>query len=594
LQIPNHPFDYTTILSKRKLIRRKLLASSAAWLDKRVAILGGSTTHDVKDALDICLLSHGIRCEFYESAYAQYWQDAMFPNAELEGFRPDVIYIHTSLRNIARFPLLSDSADDVSAMLKAEYGKFAAMWDRLRGVYNCPIIQNNFEYPFWRLLGNRDASDVHGRVNYITRLNLKFAEYAPSHDNFYINDINWLSADYGLERWSDPFYWHMYKYALALPAIPKLARSVSNIVKSIYGKNKKAFALDLDNTLWGGIVGDDGAENLQAGQETPMGQVYSEFQEYIKLHKQLGVILNVVSKNEAENALAGLNRPDMTLNPDDFIMIKANWEPKSQNIKDIAHTLSLGQDAFVFVDDNPAEREIVRQQTDAVVPEIGEEPEHYIGAIDKEGYFEVTTLSNDDAARNDMYKQNAARSHAEIMFADYGEYLQSLEMTAEIKPFSSLYMPRIAQLTNKTNQFNLTARRYTQAELEAAAVDGKFITLYGKLLDKFGDNGVVAVTIGEVDGDTCRIILWLMSCRVIKRGMECAILDELVRQCKLRGVTVIKGYYCPTAKNAMVRDFYDQQGFTPVSEDELGNKAYVLDIGGEWENKNQYIAITKE
>ena len=267
------------LLAKYKKIRRELLAGSTAFLDKRIAILGGSTTHNIMQALDLFLLHHGIRCEFYESEYAQYWQDAMFPNPELEGFRPDIIYIHTSNRNITRYPLLSDSPEEVDAMLEEEFCRFAAMWDRLAETYACPVIQNNFEYPSWRLMGNREASDIHGRVNYITRLNLKFAGYAQTHRNFYLNDINYLSALFGLEQWSDPFFWHMYKYALSLPAIPYLAQSVANMIKSLYGKNKKAFALDLDNTLWGGVVGDDGPENLQVGQETSMGQVYSEFQE---------------------------------------------------------------------------------------------------------------------------------------------------------------------------------------------------------------------------------------------------------------------------------------------------------------------------
>ena len=253
------------------------------------------------------------------------------------------------------------------------------------------------------------------------------------------------------------------------------------------------------------------------------------------------MLFRSVSKNEAENAMAGLRRPDMTLTPDDFIMVKANWEPKSQNLMDIAHTLSLLPESFVFVDDNPAEREIVRQQTPrAAVPEIGEKPEQYIQAIDKMGYFEVTDLSSDDAARTEMYRQNAARSRAETSFADYGEYLRSLEMRAEIRAFEPLYFSRIAQLTNKSNQFNLTTRRFTQAEIEAMAADGKYITLYGKLADKFGDNGVVSVVAGEKTEGRLDIILWLMSCRVLKRDMEFAMMDVLAEQCREQGIDEIQ------------------------------------------------------
>lgn len=583
------------LLTKRKKIRRELLESGISFVDKRIAILGGSTTHDIKDILDLFLLHYGIRCVFYESEYDQYWQEAMFPNPELEAFKPDIIFIHTSNRNIISYPSMAECTTEVNERLEETFIHFQSMWDRIASVYSCPIIQNNFEYPFWRLQGNRDAVDIHGRVNFITRLNLLFAEYAQTHENFFINDINYLSADYGLEKWSDPFYWHMYKYALALPAIPYLAYSVANITKSLYGKNKKAFALDLDNTLWGGIVGDDGPENLQVGRETSMGQVYSEFQEYLKAHEQLGIILNVISKNEPENAMAGLQHPDMVLKPDDFIMIKANWEPKSQNLIDIAHTLSLTPDSFVFVDDNPAEREIIRQQIpNATVPEIGDKPEYYIKAIDRMGYFEVTSISADDASRTQMYRQNAARSRAESTFHNYGDYLRSLEMYAEIKPFTPMYMSRISQLTNKSNQFNLTTRRYTQADITAMAKDDQYITLYGKLTDKFGDNGVVSVVIGKIEGDSLDIILWLMSCRVLKRDMEYAMMDALVEEALQAGIHKLVGHYYPTTKNGMVRNFYALLGFTKVSEDDLGNTVWENVIDENYQKKQSVIKINSD
>ncbi|HHU03068.1 MAG TPA: HAD-IIIC family phosphatase [Christensenellaceae bacterium] len=589
----NPPFDGKKILASRKRIRRELLNSEVVYLDKKVAILGGSTTHDIRDILELFLLDYGIRPLFYECEYGQYWQDVMFDAPALIEFKPDVVFIHTSNRNITQYPIPGDSAETVDTMLQAEYKKFSAMWDKLALDYGCTIIQNNFEYPFWRLMGNADASLVCGRVNFLTRLNLKFAEYAQTHRGFYINDINWLSADYGLEAWSDPLYWHMYKYALAMPAIPRLAQSVANIIKSIYGKNKKAFALDLDNTLWGGIVGDDGVENLQIGQETSMGQVYSEFQEYIKSHKQLGVILNVISKNDIKNALSGLEHPDSSLTPDDFIMIKANWEPKSENLQEIAHELSLLPESFVFVDDNPAEREIIKQSFPNVPTPEMITPEHYITTIDRAGYFEVTTLTKDDIARGDMYKNNAARNKLQATFANYGQYLQSLEMHAEIKPFTPMYMSRIAQLTNKTNQFNLTTMRCTQEEIERFSAAPNYITLYGKLQDKFGDNGVVSVVLGEIQGAVIHIRLWLMSCRVFKRDMEFAMIDEFVRLTLERGLTEIRGYYYPTAKNNMVRDFYEKLGFILEREDETGNRVYKLDLSGGYDSKNAYIEVSR-
>lgn len=588
--ILNYPFDSQLLLRKRKSIRKELLAAPSL-MEKHIAILGGSTTHDVKDMLELFLLNFGIRPVFYESEYAQYWQDAMFPNEELQALRPDIIYIHTSNRNITAYPELTDSAEDVDKLLEQEYTRFSAMWDALRTAYHCPIIQNNFEYPFYRLMGNMDAADIHGRVNVITRLNQKFYEYAQAHEDFFIHDINYLSADYGLEKWSDPFFWHMYKYALNMDAIPNLAFSVSNIIKSIFGKNKKAFALDLDNTLWGGVVGDDGVENLALGRETSMGQVYTEFQQYLKEMKKRGILLNVVSKNDNENAIAGLNHPDGVLKPDDFIVIKANWEPKSVNLVQMAQELSLLPESFVFVDDNPAERSIIRQQVPgAAVPEL-DTVEHYIQIIDRSGFFETTSLSADDLKRSEMYKENAARAQLQSAFGSYEDYLLSLEMRATISPFEPMYMSRIAQLTNKSNQFNLTTRRYTQEEIEQTAADPNCITLYGKLEDRFGDNGVVTVVIGEIEGKRLDIILWLMSCRVLKRDMEFAMMDELAARCLDRGITNIRGFYYPTAKNGMVWDFYEKQGFTKLYEGDQGNAVWELDLSRGYTNKNNVIQI---
>lgn len=588
-----YPFDSQQILRKHKSIRRELLFGENL-LEKHIAILGGSTTHDVKDILELFLLNHGIRPVFYESEYAQYWQDAMFPNGELQALRPDIIYIHTSNRNITAYPEPADNATKVEELLEQEYAHFSDMWDALRNAYHCPIIQNNFEYPFYRLMGNRDAADIHGRVNYITRLNLKFYEYAQTHEDFFIHDINYLSADYGLERWSDPFFWHMYKYALNPDAIPILAFSVSNIIKSLFGKNKKAFALDLDNTLWGGVVGDDGVENLALGQETSMGQVYTEFQQYLKEMKKQGILLNVVSKNDHENAIAGLNHPDGVLKLDDFISIKANWEPKSVNLAQMAQELALLPESFVFVDDNPAERAIIRQQVPgAAVPEL-DTVEHYIQIIDRSGFFEVTNLSIDDLKRNEMYKENVARVQLQSLFNSYEDYLLSLKMRATIKPFEAMYMSRISQLTNKSNQFNLTTRRYIQEEIEQAAADPNYITLYGKLEDCFGDNGVVTVVIGKIEGKRLDVILWLMSCRVLKRDMEFAMMDELAARCQEQGIASIHGFYYPTAKNGMVQDFYGKQGFAKLSEDDQGNTVWELDLSQGYTNKNKVIQINQE
>lgn len=585
-----YPFDAGWILANRRKIRKTLLNSDRNYIEKKIAVLGGSTTTNIIQTLELFLLNYGVKAIFYESEYGKYYEDAMFYNPELEKFNPDLIYMYTTNRNIISYPKITDSVETVSRLVEEHVSKFKGMWDHISDVYGCPIIQNNFEMPLFRLLGNKDSSDIHGAVNFLSRINAEFYKYAQEHNDFFICDINYISADYGLKEWSNPFYWHMYKYAMNVNAIPLLSFNVANIIKSIFGKNKKGFVLDLDNTLWGGVIGDDGVDNIKIGLETSAGQVYSEFQTYIKALKQLGVVLNIDSKNNEENALAGLKHPDSILKLDDFISIKANWEPKDRNFQEIASELNLGADSLVFIDDNPAERYIIEKNIPEVsCPEIGESHQYIIN-IDRNGYFETTYLSEDDLKRNKMYQENTKRANALAKFSDYGDYLNSLEMKAVIKPFESIYMSRIAQLTNKSNQFNLTTKRYSQGEIEYIANDNEYLTLYGKLEDKFGDNGVVALCIGHLIDGICHIDLWLMSCRVLKRTMESAMLDCLVKRCRDRGIFEIRGYYYPTEKNIMVKNFYGDMGFNQIKEDDSGS-IWSLDISGNYNNKNKYIYI---
>lgn len=587
-----YPFDPEWILKKKKALKRELLQNTQrTFLEKKIAILGGSTTRDIRDILELFLLNYGIRPCFYESEYNQYYADGMFPNPALEEFHPDILYIHTSNRNIEQYPSLEDDRTLVTQKLQAEYERFQALWEHLHAVYGCPVIQNNFEPPLYRLLGNRDASDHRGRWNYIQRLNQMFYEYADTHQDFYIHDICYEAADYGLERWSDPFYWNMYKYAMCVPAIPYTAFQLARIIKSIFGRNKKVLNLDLDNTLWGGVIGDDGPENIEIGQETSLGQTYAEFQDYLKQHKKLGVLLSVNSKNNEETALSGLERADSVLKREDFVAFRANWEPKSHNLYATAEELKLLPESFVFVDDNPAEREIVRQEVPgAAVPEITK-VEEYIRVLDRSGFFEVTNFSEDDLKRNEMYLANEQRNRMKKNFSDYGDYLRSLEMKAQIGAFDPAYFSRIAQLTNKSNQFNLTTHRYSQSEIEQIAADPQYLTLCGRLEDKFGDNGVVSIVIGRKEKDVLQIELWLMSCRVLKRDMEYAMMDTLVKQCRDCEILQIYGYFYPTAKNAMVKDFYALQGFEKLEEDVDGNAKWSFRIPEQYTLKNQVITV---
>lgn len=562
----SYPLDTTTILRKKNSIKRELLASGS-FIEKKIAILGGSTTSEIKNILELFLLKNGINPSFYESEYNKFYEDAVFGNETLDGFDPDIVYIHTTNHNVSAYPDFQMNRDTVESMIKNESEKFRLIWDSLSR-FNCAVIQNNFDYPHDRSLGNLDCADIHGKTYFLNRMNAEFVKSANEIKYLYINDINYLSAYCGIGKWFNRSLWHLAKYAVSMDCIPELAFNIAKIIGSIFGKTKKCLVLDLDNTCWGGVIGDDGLNGIKIGKETAESEAYTAFQAYVRELKMRGVCLAVCSKNELENAKEGFSHPDSILRFGDFTSFKADWNPKHSNISDIAKEINIGNDSLVFIDDNPAEREIVSSNMrDVSVPNIGENILDFIDHIDKNGYFEPVVLSADDINRNAYYEDNKKRDNESVNFKSYDEFLVSLDMDAEIKPFSNIYLERITQLINKTNQFNLTTKRYTYAEIENIADNNNFLHIYGKLTDKFGDNGLISIIIGEIKDDACYIDLWIMSCRVLKRGMEAAMLDELSAACRNKNIGKIVGTYIPTSKNSMVSDLYKNFGFRLLSED---------------------------
>ena len=370
-----------------------------------------------------------------------------------------------------------------------------------------------------------------------------------------------------------------------------MAHNLAGIIAAIYGKSRKALVLDLDDTVWGGVIGEEGVNNIKIGNETAVAEAYTAFQKYVAEYKQRGILLGVCSKNEKEIARAGFKHPDSILKEKDFSAFMANWNPKYENIKKIAEKLKIGIHSLVFIDDDPVERDTVRSQLPQVaVPEIGSDISDYINLIDKSGYFETVSLSNDDLVRAQYYRENSQRSKTESKYKNYGEYLQSLEMEAEIKPFSEIYLDRITQLVNKTNQFNLTCKRYSGQEIERMSRDSEWITLYGRLKDKFGDNGVVAILAGKIQNQELHINLWLMSCRILKRGMEWAMFDVLVSVAIDNKLKSLIGYYSSTEKNSIVSSFYDELGFKP--QENMGEqKLWRLNLAENYQKKSKFIKI---
>lgn len=583
--------DRLSLALKAREAKREL-AEKPDLLDKKVAVLGGSTTTEIIKALELYLLDCGIRPTFYESDYNKFYEEAVFENPRLDEFDPDVIYLHTTSRNIQEFPSIDNAPESISLLTQNTFKRFSSIWDSLGAKYNCAIIQNNFDPIPYRPMGNLDGVDPRGAEVFIRELNTLFAQAAADRPELFIHDINRLAAETGLEAWHDSTSWHAYKCSPGLKAAPILAHSLAATLRALFGKGSKCLVLDLDNTLWGGVIGDDGVDNIRLGRETSEAEAYLTFQAYIKEVKKRGVLLAVCSKNEHDSALEGLNHPDSLLAPEDFTVIMANWEPKHQNILNIAKTLNIGLDSLVFFDDNPAEREIVQAQLpDVAVIDPGRDVSEYSTALDRSRLFEAVSLSTEDLKRNEYYTENAKRVQAESSFKDYGEYLSSLEMSAEIGSFSPQYFNRITQLTNKTNQFNLTTRRYTLPEIEQAATSQKHISLYGRLSDKFGDNGLISVVLCEIEKEKAVVDLWLMSCRVFKREMELAMFDALVLEAAKRGVSVIVGHYARTAKNGIVADLYPSLGFDLVKNLDSEKSVWQYAIPGDYQLKNTHIKV---
>ena len=574
----DYPYDCDVILQKKRRLRRELLTQSGL-IPKKIAILSGSTIGEIKPILELFLLHHGIQPDFYEGEYARYYENAVFDDGSLRAFAPDIIYVHTTVQNLSGLPCPADSDVEAEEKLAAEVLRWQSFWDACCSM-GAIVIQNNFEFPNVRVMGSFEAVDRRGAVRFVRRMNEALARYAEAHRGFLVNDINYLAAELGLDHWFSPTMWYAYQYALDLSAVPALCASIANIIKSLYGKNKKSIACDLDNTLWGGVIGDDGVQGIQLGEESPSGRAFTALQRYLKLVSQTGVLLNVNSKNEAEIAKSGFSRPESVLHEEDFICFTANWQPKDENLAQMASQLNLLPESFVFLDDNPAEREIVRRRfPQTAVPELTE-PEHYVRTLARSGYFEVTSLSADDKKRSEMYRENAQRAQAQAAFSDYSDYLRSLEMKAVIAPFDTAHAARITQLMNKTNQFNLTTRRYTDAEVSACMSDGNTLTLYASLADRFGDNGIVSALIGRVQDGILTLEEWVMSCRVFKRDLELAVFDALIAYCRTHNITSIEGDYLPTAKNAYVRTLYPTLGFSQTAESEEGTH-YRFDIPAE-------------
>jgi len=555
------------------LARMRKAAQPRARRRCRVAITGSYTLSQFVAMLSLAALRLGVDVTAHESLYGQYEHDLIDSGSGLYGSQPDqiVIAVHDGAVRVDSTPERMQSAVSVEA------ARWRGLWERAANSCDATIVQHNFALRPESEFGNLSAAAPGSRYAMVQALNALLAQSAPDHVSFV--DCDRLAGNFGRERWFDDRYWFRAKQAVALDALPVLSRNTAAVLASRLGLQRKCLVLDLDNTLWGGVIGEDGLDGIVLGGDGA-GEAFLAFQEYCLALKERGVILAVASKNNEADAREVFERhPDMRLRLEDFAMLVVNWEDKPANLRRIAQTLGIGLDSLVLVDDNPAERQIVRR----LVPEVDvialpEEPAGYRRALASYLGFEPTAITGEDRQRTAQYRALAAAAELASSASDIDSFLRELQMEAVIAPFDDLHLSRIAQLCGKTNQFNLTTRRHNDQTLRRFMQSPTHVTRYLKLRDRFADHGLVAVLIAEIRDEVLEIDTFLMSCRVIGRTVEAELMAELCRAAAAARCTKLRGTYLPTAKNAIVSDLYERFGFTLVAQLEDGGVEWEYDV----------------
>jgi FkbH-like protein len=541
----------------------------------RLAILGSSTTKHLHAGLHVAALRRRLYVDIYEPNYGQYWAELLDPASLLHQFRPNAVLFAFDARHMTRgFAAAQDEQE--AALAQADMlSHLQSCWRRARAAFDATVMQQTVLPVFPDLLGQNEHLLPGSPANAVRRLNAALRSCA-GEAGAHLIAVDAFAARDGLDKWYNELFWHQGKQEILPSAAPFYGDLTIRLLAARYGRSAKCLVLDLDNTIWGGVVGDDGVQGLVLGQGSTEGEAFVTFQSYARQLSQRGVILAVCSKNDEANALAPFEtHPDMVLRRSDIACFIANWEDKACNIRRIAESLNIGTDSLVFVDDNPFERNLVRRELPMVsTPEIPAEPALVAQCIADAGYFEAIVLTTEDRARTAQYQANATRAQMAGTITDMAAYLASLEMRLIWNRFDGIGLPRIVQLINKSNQFNLTTRRYGEDDVRGLMADPDAVGLQLRLTDRFGDNGMIAVLILRRDGGTAVIDTWLMSCRVLGRRVEEASLALLVAESKALGATYLRGLYVPTAKNTMVAAHYEKLGFTRIEAPGDGKGAW--------------------
>jgi FkbH-like protein len=564
-----------------QLANEKLLDSirkagqTGAKRQSKLAVLGNATFDFLAPILRVCAFASGIDLEIYRGSYGQQQQEILGPSSALEAFRPSIVLLAMDWRSLA----LPEAVQGPDAWVEANLEALQNLWRHCRERFHAQVVQHNFEVPVASAYGRLSMVTQGGRARLIQRLNLELWRAASTASGVQILDVDQIASAYGKSRWDNRSLWHAAKQYPAAEALPVLARHQVALLRALLGLNSKCLVLDLDGTLWGGVIGEDGIAGIRLGG-SPEGDAYREFQSYLKSLRERGVILTACSKNnEADAKLVFTSHPETVLSLNDFAVFLADWNPKDENLRRIAKSLNIGLDSMVFVDDSPVERAWIRRQLPEVeVPELPVDPADYVRSLDQHLYFEGLEVTEEDRQRADYYRANLEREQLQEAGGNLEDFLAGLQMRVELRPFDEANLPRISQLINKTNQFNLTTQRLSVNQVRELIGDANHYTQFIRVRDRFGDDGITGILIASRDGEGLRVDNWLMSCRVLGRKLEEAMLDSVRKYALRAGYEAIVGLYRPTVKNHQVADLYERLGFDLIETAGSGGRKYRLPL----------------
>jgi FkbH-like protein len=585
VSLANRQLDF---MQTRRLDR--LIASTAGALPDRtprlrLALLGSSTLDHLAPGIRVGALRRGLLVDVMVAPFGQWRQQIVDRDSELYAFRPDVVMLAPDQAAMVPSLPITAPSGEVDAAVSSAVDELSHLWRRVRDAAHAVVVHQVPWADEPPLFGHFERLVPAAPGAIAARLADRLAEAAATAGTLLL-DLPAASAGVGTRQISDAALWHHAKQAVSPGAAPWVGDHVARVLAAVRGLSKKVLVLDLDETLWGGTIGDDGVDGIVLGQGSGTGEAFVAFQRYAKQLASRGIVLAVSSKNEAKVAEAAFERhPEMVLRRDDFAAFEVDWNDKPSALRRIAGELELGLDAMVFFDDNPAERDLMRRTLPTVaVPEVPPAPELYARCLADAGYFDAVGFTAEDSRRNESYAVNRERRRLQADATDLEGFLRDLGMTLTVSRFTPPDVARIAQLINKTNQFNLTTRRYTEAEVRAMMDDPSLLTFAARLTDRLGDNGLTSVVIGRMvrhESDMiAEIDTWLMSCRIFGRRVEHAMLSVVAKDARAAGATRLVGRYRPTAKNGIVKDLYPGFGFAPHGADPAsGETAWVLPLG---------------